>query len=1036
MKKKNSLSLWKGFMFACFWTISLGIFAQNITVKGSVTDDTGMTVIGATVVVEGNSNLGTVTDFDGNYTLNNVPSNASLQFSYVGMKSQVVPVNGRTTIDVVMLSDTELLDEVVVVGYGTMRKSDLTGSSSSIKEDRLDKSIVTSVGQALSGKAAGVNISTNSGRPGGRANIRIRGNSSISVTNDPLYVVDGVILNVSTLANGTSPIDYLNPNDIESIEILKDASATAIYGARGANGVLLVTTKKGSGVGRSIRYDADFGVGVLPKKIGVLNAAEFLKYEELAYQNAAKYDPDGWSKGSYKDPKLKRTDPRLFDANGNPLYDTDWQDEIYTSAFSQTHQISLTNTKDGDSYGLSVGYRGEDGLVEGSWLNRYSGRFYIDSNVTDWMTVGGSLNYVFQKERQTDSMGDGGITVGRQAIEALPFLPVKYEDGTWAGNRDYPGMEGGNNPLHVATDRTNRLETQSVIGNVYTDLKLAKGLTFRSMFGANMITQKVSYYAGKELVWISAPVGVASITNNRNQSWQFENYLTYNKQFNIDHSFTGMVGLSWQHVDNDTSQARATDFEDDFFGYNNLGVGASPRVASGANAYGLNSYFARANYNYKNKYLLTGTARVDGSSKFGESNQYAFFPSLGVAWRINEESFMESFDNLSNLKLRASYGLTGNSETGPYASKGGLGNYTVVFGGTRVSGIGVSSLENPDLKWEKTAQTNIGLDLGFFNNKINVELDVYNRKTTDMLLAAPVPSSSGYTTFTKNIGSMSNKGVEVAINTVNISNKDFTWETTFNISYNKNEVLSLSEGDDDIFPGPDILSSSNNIIRVGEPVGSFYGYKRLGTWGTDETDEAARYGKLPGDVKLWDKNDDGEINDRDRVILGKGIPDGYGSFINTFRYKNFDLLIDIQYTFGNDVLDISKHSAEDRTGIANSYSTVLNAWTPENQNTMIAQIRPTGAGYTTNIDSHLVESGSFLRGRNLVLGYTLPDNLINKLNLSMVRVYGSVQNFFLATGYSGYDPEVSDASETFAQGITVFGYPKPRTFILGLNINF
>lgn len=1036
MKKRRLAYLWKGVLPAFLWIISLGVFAQSVTVSGTVTDNTGMTVIGATVTLVNNPDKGTVTDFDGKYTLSDVPSNETLKFSYVGMKQQLVPVDARNTIDVVMMPDTELLDEIVVVGYGTMKKSDLTGSSSSIKEDRLDKSIVTSVGQALSGKAAGVNISTNSGRPGGRANIRIRGNSSISVTNDPLYVVDGVILNVSTLSNGTSPIDYLNPNDIESIEILKDASATAIYGARGANGVLLVTTKKGDGIGRSLRYDADFGVGVLPRKLDVLNASEFLAIEELGYQNAKKYDPDGWSKGNYDDPKLKRTDPRLFDSNGNPLYDTDWQDELYSAAFSQTHQVSIANTKDGDSYGLSVGYRGEDGLVEGSWLKRYSGRFYVDSNINKWMTVGGSLNYVFQNERQTDAMGDGGITVGRQTVEALPFLPVKYADGSWAGNRDYPGMEGGNNPLHVATDRTNKLETQSMIGNIYADLTLAKGLKFRSMFGANIITQKISYYAGKELVWISAPNGSASIQNNRNQSWQFENYLTYNKQFNRDHSFTGMLGLSWQHVNNDVSEAAATKFEDDFFGYNNLGVGVSPSVSSGANAYGLNSYFARVNYNYLNRYLITATARIDGSSKFGDSNQYAFFPSLGVAWRINEESFMDSFENLSNLKLRASYGVTGNSETGPYASKGGLGNYTVVFGGTKVSGVGVSSLENPDLKWEKTAQTNIGLDFGFFNNKINVELDVYNRKTTDMLLAAPIPSSSGYKTFVKNIGSMSNKGFEASINTVNITKKDFSWETTLSFSYNKNEVLSLSEGDDDIFPGPDILSSSNNIIRVGEPVGSFYGYKRLGTWGSDEASEAARYGKLPGDLKLWDRNDDGEINDRDRVILGKGIPDGYGSFINSFKYKNFDLLIDIQYMFGNDVLDISKHSAEDRTGIANSYKTVLNAWTPDNQNTMIAQIRPTGAGYTTNIDSHLVESGSFLRGRNLVLGYTLPDKLIDKLNLRTIRVYGSVQNFFLVSGYSGYDPEVSDATQTFAQGITVFGYPKPMTFILGLNINF
>lgn len=305
-----------------------------------------------------------------------------------------------------------------------------------------------------------------------------------------------------------------------------------------------------------------------------------------------------------------------------------------------------------------------------------------------------------------------------------------------------------------------------------------------------------------------------------------------------------------------------------------------------------------------------------------------------------------------------------------------------------------------------------------------------------MLLSAPVPASSGFTSITKNVGSMSNKGFEFSINTVNITNENFSWETTFNISFNKNKVLALSEGDDDIYPGPDILSSSNNIIRVGEPVGSFYGYKRLGTWGTDEAEEAAKYNLRPGDLKLWDRNNDGQINDMDRLIIGKGIPDGYGTFSNSFRYKNFDLVVDLQYMFGNDVLDISKHSAEDRTGIANSYKTVLNAWTPENQNTMIAQIRPTGAGYTTNIDSHFVEDGSFLRGKNLVLGYTFPSELTKKISIKYLRVYGSVQNFFLITKYNGYDPEVSDATQTFAQGITVFGYPKPRTFTIGLNVSF
>jgi TonB-linked SusC/RagA family outer membrane protein len=1007
------------------------------TAAGTVVDADGEPIIGANIVEKGTTN-GTVTNLDGQFTLD-VQENAVLQVSYIGYVSQEIGSllweGGNLTVK--LLEDTQALDEVVVVGYGTMRKSDLTGSTASVKSETLAQRTVTSFNQALSGKVSGVSISTNSGRPGGRSTVRIRGNSSISVTNEPLYVVDGVILNVSALTNGTTPIDYLNPNDIKSVEVLKDASSTAIYGARGANGVIMITTKKGDGVnGAYVQYDTDFGVGVLPRKLDVLNAEEFLRLEELAYENARKYDPAGFAAGSYRDPKLKRTDPRLFDAGGKPLYNTDWQDETIRNAFSQTHQITLSNTKDKDSYGLSAGYRDDKGLIVNSWLKRYSVRFFIDSEVSKWLTVGGSLSYSYQQERQTDAMGDGGITVGRQIVEELPIIPVKYADGAWAGNNDYPGMEGGNNPVHVATDNHLSMETQSMIGNVYANITFMKGLELRSVVGSNIINQKSDYYGGRQLIWISAPNGSASVTNNRNNSWQFENYLTYNTTFAGIHRLTAMAGVSWQHVDNANAVASGNGFSDDFFRYNNLGVATTQTASSVVDAYGLQSCFSRINYSLRDKYLFTVTARLDGSSKFGSANRYAFFPSGGFAWRMSEEPFMEAVSFVSNLKPRVSYGFTGNSETGPYASRGGLGNYTTIFGGAQASGIGVSTLANPELKWEKTSQVNGGVDIGLFDNRVNIEADVYYKKTTDMLLGAPVPASSGYTLITKNIGSMENKGFELSLNTVNLSTNDYGWETTFNISFNKNKVLQLNEGNDDIFPGPDILSASNNIIRVGEPVGSFYGYKRLGTWSTSEEAEAARYGKRPGDLKLWDRNDDGQINDADRLIIGKGVPDGFGIFLNKFRYKNVDLVVELQYMFGNDILDISKHSAEDRTGIANSYRTVLDAWTPENQHTMIAEIRPAGAGYTTNIDSHFVEDGSFLRGRNVLLGYTFPRDLTKRLYLRSLRVYGSVQNLFVWTKYRGYDPEVSDATQSFAQGITVFGYPKPRTFTIGLNVSF
>ena len=1010
--------------------------SSTINVKGVVNDAMGP-VIGASVVEKGNATNGTITDIDGNFSLK-VPSDATLTISFIGYKTVELPVAGKTSFTVTLKEDSEMLDEVVVVGFGTQKKVNLTGSVGLATAKEIEARPVANATQALQGLVPGLQITTNTGELDKNMSINIRGNGTIGdgSSGSPLILIDGMEGDINTV----------NPQDIENISVLKDAAASSIYGSRAPFGVILVTTKKGKSGKPTINYNNSFRFNSPVNLPEMMDSYTFANYFNEAARN-------GQDNAQFSDTVMQQmldfqaaggtnrgglpTDGNVW---GKPAGDpfttayanTDWFSEIYKgSSFSQEHNFSVSGGGDKFNYYASLGYLDQNGLLRhgSDDLKRYNATAKFGAELTKWLKVGGSLSYAYQKERQTDSMGDGGITVGRQIVEALPFLPVRYEDGTFAGNNDYPGMEGGNSPVQVAKDRNYTLETQTMLGNVYANITILPGLEFRSVLGANIINQKSNYYGGRQLIWISSPNGSASVNNNRNNSWQFENYVTYHKDFARAHSFTGMVGLSWQHVDNSSSTASATGFEDDFFQYNNLGIGTSPSAASSANAYGLNSYFARVNYGYRSKYLLTATARLDGSSKFGQSNRYAFFPSVGAAWRISEESFMKPATAISNLKLRASYGLTGNSETGAYASQGSLGNYTTVFGSSKASGIGVSSLANPDLKWEKTSQVNAGLDIGLFNNRVNLEMDVYYKKTTDMLLSAPVPASSGFTSITKNVGSMSNKGFEFSINTVNITNENFSWETTFNISFNKNKVLALSEG-------PDILSSSNNIIRVGEPVGSFYGYKRLGTWGTDEAEEAAKYNLRPGDLKLWDRNNDGQINDMDRLIIGKGIPDGYGTFSNSFRYKNFDLVVDLQYMFGNDVLDISKHSAEDRTGIANSYKTVLNAWTPENQNTMIAQIRPTGAGYTTNIDSHFVEDGSFLRGKNLVLGYTFPAELTKKISIKYLRVYGSVQNFFLITKYNGYDPEVSDATQTFAQGITVFGYPKPRTFTIGLNVSF
>ncbi len=990
-------------------------------IKGAVVDNAGVPLAGVNVLIEGTT-TGTQTDFDGNYTIE-ANTGDVLIFSYIGMKTHSMTVGQSNSIDVTMEEDAASLDEVVVIGYGTQKRSDLTGAVGSVSSDELQERPAASLTQSLSGKMPGVNVSINSGRPGGKSNIRIRGNSSVSLSNDPLYVVDGVILVSTGLANNSSPIDYINPNDIASIEVLKDASATAIYGSRGANGVILVTTKRGSQQGGRISYDSYYSLGNLSKKVGVLNSQEFLMIEEVAYQNAEKYDAIGFANGKYTDPATKRNDPRLFDANGNPIYDTDWQDEVTRAAFTQNHQLSFTGGTEKGSYGAFIGYMDEQGIMKDSWLKRYSGRFVFDANINDWLKVGGSLSYNNQNERVIHASW-----VGRNMIENIPIIPVKYPDGSWASNADYPGMEGGPNPVRVGEEYKRYLKTNTVLGNIFANITLVQGLDLRTSIGVNNIDQKTNEYAGRELSFIGTPTnGLATREASEFFSWQFENYLTYTKEIAEKHSLTGLLGISWQHINNSNFSAGAENFSDDFFGFDNLGAGSVTRIpTSAAFAYGLNSYFGRINYGLLNKYLLTITGRVDGSSKFGASNRYAFFPSAALAWKVSEENFLKDSSVISNLKLRASYGVTGNSEIPAYGALPGLGNYAYVVNDAIVNGIGIDRLANPNLKWEKTNQVDAGIELGLFNGRISLEADVYRKLTQDMLLNSPVPTSSGYASVFRNIGSMENKGVELSLSTKNILNTNFSWETDFNIAMNKNEVVALSGGSD--------IFSSRTIIREGEPVGSFFALVNLGTWGTDEAAEATTYFRLPGDIKIEDRNNDGVINQADRTIVGKGIPDGYGSLINTFSYKNFELLIDLQFQYGNDIMYITTRPQENRQGIANSLATVLNGWTPENQETPIAQWRPVSAGYDNLDTSHMIQDGSFIRGRNLLLGYNFSPEVTEKLGLSRLKIYTSAQNFFVSTKYQGYDPEVQTSDNTFGQGEVNFDqYPKPRVFMIGLN---
>ena len=1030
-------------LFLSFLTI--GQSNSPISVSGVVKDEKGELIVGSNISIKGTVR-GTATDANGKFKID-VPNRESvLIFSYVGFGSKELTVGNQTSINMVLLSNESILDEVVVIGYGTQKKSDLTGSVGSVKQDQLLERPAASLNQALSGRMAGVQVNTNSGRPGGRTTIRVRGFSSINSSNNPLYVVDGVMLPQGNQNQFSNAIDFINPNDIVSVEVLKDASSTAIYGARGANGVVLITTKKGKAGDGQITYNADFSVNTIgPNRPEVLNAKQYAAVEDLAWKNMEKYDPNGWNAGkwAYLNPKLRRTDPRVFDTNGNPLFDTNWFNETTQNKLSQNHQLGFSGGTDKTQYSFSLGFRDDQGLLKTTFLKRYSGRFTIDDQIKPWLKVGGTLAY----NSQTENLSDINDAVPRQIVEDFPFLPVKYADGTYANNRDFPFAEGAFSSVHRLMGRQFILNTQTTTGSVYSNISLGKGLEMKTVLGINVITQENNQSQTRTLA--IGQQGTASASNRKETFWSLENFLTYTKTFNEKHSVQGLLGISWQQTDFFNINASVQGFATDYFGFNNLGAGATlPSVGSSASKFAFNSYFGRINYSLDNKYLFTVTGRADGSSRFGDNDKFSFFPSGAVAWKVSEEEFLKGNNTISNLKLRTSFGLTGNSEIPSYSSLSLLSsNYATIYNDTRVSGTGIARLANPDLKWEKTAQTDIGLEIGLFNGRLNIEADYYYRLTSDMLLDAPVPQTSGYGTIRKNVGSMENKGFEFAINSVNINSKKIRWNTNFNISLNQNKVLSLATPSDIFNVGGPNFTNPTNIIRIGEPVGAFWGLTRLGVWSESEREKASKFTSyrngltvLPGDIKYLDVNGDNAITDADRSIIGNGSPKFWGALTNTFKYGNFDFTLELQYSYGNDVMMMNLHASEDRQALANSYTSVLDAWTPQNQNSMIAEIRDTRAGYVTNVDSWWIKDGSFLRGKNILLGYTLPTLLTNKLKMNRVRVYATAQNTFLIVKDKIVgDPEVTptnqgDGNSAFSQGMIWHNYPKPSTFMVGFQL--
>ena len=998
---------------------------QGKRVTGVVLDNAGIPIIGANIIVKGTTN-GTVTDFDGNYTLEEVPADAVLVISYIGYLSQEIPVGNQTNIKVTLVEDTQALDEVVVVGYGTMRKSDVTGSIASTKGADILKGQSFSALDGLKGKASGVNIFSNSGQPGSNIRVLIRGVSTINSSTDPLYVVDGVVMEDFRL---------LNPNDIENIEVLKDASSAAIYGARGANGVIMVTTKRGKkdGDGVSVSYQGSVSVGTMARYMDTLTASEWQQAFMQGLANSNTYHGTNYS----LNPADHFTDPRYFDANGNPIYDTDWQREATRAAVSHNHQLNIQQAGKNSSMGAFLNYTDQQGIMLNSYMKRINAKVAYDADPTKWLST--SVNVLVNHSWGNNvDHGDGGQNALRTMIEMPAWYPVRNTDGSWAddntavfqdvvkyaANGDQPAQyvrfnaEDGANPVHFLNEVQRMQYRTQIFGNLALTFHLAEGLDLKTQLGIDHHNNTNREYGPHDVHdFGKGDLGNAYQSNSSTLYWQEETYLTYQNVFNDLHRVNAMVGLSWQERRYDSFDARAKNFSDDFFGYHQLQVGTQrPEVSSDNDRWAMNSYFLRLAYTYKDRYSVTATGRYDGSSKFGENNKYAFFPSAGLAWVVSNEDFMQSQNTISTLKLHTSYGLMGNSEIGTYRSLATVAQGTTVIGGQTVSTAYLDKMANNDLKWEKTSQFDIGVNLGLFQDRLSFDVSYYRKYTTDLLYDRPLPYSTGYSSIMANIGEVSNKGMDLMISGTPVLNPEFTWSSTLNLNYNRNRVEKLGANDETIW-------NNWGTLKVGESLSSFSGYEFLGIEDS---------GDMIGRSKIA----------TERTILGKGLPDWTGSFINNFSYKNFDLTLDMQFVWGVDVFQDFLHSTQSRF-LTSGLSTILtDAWTPENPNTDVQMIfnRQYGDSYSDqNFNSSWLADGSYFRLNLVQLGYTFEPNVVEKIGLKGLRLYFNVNNAFMicSDDFKGYDPESSSkGTSTWGQNVMFFAYPKARTFTFGANVTF
>ncbi|SFB60897.1 SusC/RagA family TonB-linked outer membrane protein [Algoriphagus aquimarinus] len=995
--------------FSIFCFQILPAFSQQTTVRGKVLDESELPLPGANVLIKGTT-VGTVTDMDGNFTINAPANESVIVFSYLGYLSKEIVIGSQTSITVRLEPDLSELDEVIVVGYGTQRKIETTGAIASIKADELVQTPIANVAQGLQGRIAGVQVVQNSSAPGGSVSVRVRGTNSIRGSSEPLYIIDGVQVSNGGGINDLSPLSTINPNDIASVEVLKDASSTAIYGARGANGVVIVTTKRGTSGRTVVTYDGYYGVQQTGKQLEMLDASQFAELENEVYKRV------------------------IFDNPSAEGVGTNWQEVIFRDAPIQSHQLSVMGGNQKTQFALSGNFFDQEGILLNSDFKRYSLRINLDHKINDRVKVGtsilGSQNINNSIPTGSTSLDGAAITssmVGA-ALGAPPTLQPFDDNGNFWPFADQ--VEGGYrevvNPLGLSAI-TNTTSTQRILANLFAEFEIAKGLTYKSTFNAVLQNDLNDYYSPLYIIGegdINSNSGTGRKINRDLNTLLHESIISYSKRFGDIHSlkFTGV--FSTQSDQYRVNQINASGFPNDATLNEALQVAQNITASSSRQSERLDSYMGRVNYGYKDKLFVDLTARTDGSSKFGQNNKYGFFPAVSAAWRVSEEEFFKNISAISDFKIRGSYGLTGNAGAiSPYQSLATIGSGSSYnLGNLYATGLAPNGIANPDLRWERSFQTNFGIDLSFLDDRFNFVADYYIKRTEDLLYTKILPQSSGYGSIVGNFAELQNKGLEMSLSAV-VINKALNWNVNANISFNRNKVLGLDGDVNEAFV------NSYSVVSVGQPLGVFKTFVFDGIYQTGE-EILPGSGSRTGGTKVKDINEDGMISNADQVITGNPNPDYVFGISNNLSYKGFDLNFFISGSVGNDIYNVSRYTLENPLGNRNVLAGLADRWSPTNP----SQEYVSGfQGGRLPISDRFLEDGTYIRLKNISLGYTLTD----VKGFQKIRVYLSSNNLLTSTNYTGYDPEVNSyGGSNTAIGIDNLVYPVAKSYLVGVQISF